>query len=431
MAFNIHLELFVMKILFIVPGAGDSFYCGNCFRDNLHANALRNAGHNVVIMPLYLPLKDQSFLADTPLFFPATSYYVSQKFFTKRTMPRWVGKLLGTNFFLRIASSFAGTTSAAGMEGMTLSMINGTDIAFEQQVKNLIEWIKQDGKPDVIHLSSTLVIGIAKAIKQALDIPLVCSLQDEEVWIDKLEKHYADTAWQGILENIQYVDTFIASSRFYKNVVEQRFPQIKNIQVVYPGLDTAKYASNNYPTAPTIGFFYRMNEENGLGILAEAFVKLKKRGGFERVRLRIGGGYTSENNAFLKRVRTILLPYNNAVDWCETYSLSEHARFYKEITAICVPITFDEGVGLYLCEAFAAGRPAIEPAAGSFPEIVGDAGILYSPNSSDALADALEKLLTDKDLQNQCRANALKLSAERYSQSTLAAELQKMYEKNY
>ncbi|GHT69221.1 hypothetical protein FACS189452_09820 [Bacteroidia bacterium] len=417
-----------MKILFIVPGAGDAFYCGNCFRDNLHANALRNAGHEVVIMPLYLPLKDRSFLADTPLFFPATSYYVSQKFFTRRTMPRWVGKLLGTDFFLRIASSFAGTTSAAGMEGMTLSMINGTDIAFGQQVKNLIEWIKQDGVPDIIHLSSTLVIGIAKAIRQALNIPLVCSLQDEEVWIDKLAKPYADTAWQGILENIQYVDTFVASSGFYKSVVEQRFPQMKNIQVVYPGLDTTKYASDNAPTAPTIGFFYRMNEENGLGILAEAFVKLKQRGGCERVRLRIGGGYTSENNAFLKRVRKILSPYNNAVDWCETYSLGQHTQFYKEITAICVPITFDEGVGLYLCEAFAAGRPAIEPATGSFPEIVGNAGILYSPNSSSALADAIEKLLIGNELLNQCRRNALQLSAERYSQSTLAAELQRVYQ---
>lgn len=41
-----------MKILFIVPGSGDSFYCGNCFRDNLQASALRKAGHEVIVMPL-------------------------------------------------------------------------------------------------------------------------------------------------------------------------------------------------------------------------------------------------------------------------------------------------------------------------------------------------------------------------------------------
>ena len=63
-----------MKILFIIPGSGDSFYCGNCFRDNLQASALRKAGHTVIIMPLYLPLKHKSFQADAPLFFPATTY---------------------------------------------------------------------------------------------------------------------------------------------------------------------------------------------------------------------------------------------------------------------------------------------------------------------------------------------------------------------
>ena len=64
-----------MKILFIVPGSGDSFYCGNCFRDNLQASALRKAGHEVIVMPLYLPLRHRSFQADTPLFFPATTFY--------------------------------------------------------------------------------------------------------------------------------------------------------------------------------------------------------------------------------------------------------------------------------------------------------------------------------------------------------------------
>ena len=45
-----------MKILFIVPGSGDAFYCGNCFRDNLQVKALRDLGQEVIVMPLYLPL---------------------------------------------------------------------------------------------------------------------------------------------------------------------------------------------------------------------------------------------------------------------------------------------------------------------------------------------------------------------------------------
>jgi len=416
-----------MKILFIVPGSGDSFYCGNCFRDNLQANALRNAGHEVVIMPLYLPLKDHSFHGDTPLFFPAISYFLSQKYFKKRSLPRWIDKLMSSNFLLNIAASFSGSTTSEGLESLTLSMIYGEDAAFIQQVNNLVDWIKKHEQPDIIHLSSTLVIGIAKAIKREIDIPIVCSLQDEEVWVDKLEKKYADAAWQGILDSVQYINHFVTTSEFYKQMIIDRFPQIKNISVVYTGVDTAKYASEEYPSAPVIGFFYRMNEENGLDILAEAFFKLKQKGGFDNLRLRIGGGYTSTDKKFLNKIRKKLNPYRNTVDWCKTYSLDEHAKFYREISAICVPLTFNESMGLYLSEAFAAGRPAIEPATGSFPEIVGDAGIIYEKNTSDNLANAIELFLTDEILQKQCRENALHLSATRYNKEILATGLYKIY----
>ena len=421
-----------MKILFIVPGAGDSFYCGNCFRDNLQANALRDAGHEVVIMPLYLPLMDASFHGNTPLFFPATSYYLSQKYFKKRSLPRWLDTIINSDFMLNIAASFSGSTTSEGLEGLTLSMIYGDDPAFRQQVSNLIRWIKEHEQPEIIHLSSSLVIGIAKAIKQEIDIPIVCSLQDEEVWIDKLEKKYADTAWQGILDSAQCIDHFVTTSEFYKRMIISRFQQIKEnvitaVSVVYSGVDTAKYACEKYPSTPVIGFFYRMNEENGLEILVDAFVKLKQKGGFDNLRLRIGGGYTSSDKRFLKKIRKKLSPYKDTIDWFETYSLDGHAKFYKEITAICVPLTFDESIGLYLCEAFAAGRPAIEPATGSFSEIVGDAGIVYEKNTSDCLADAIEQLLTDEKLHIQCRENALRLSATRYNKETMANELQKIY----
>jgi glycosyltransferase involved in cell wall biosynthesis len=416
-----------MKILFIIPGSGDSFYCGNCFRDNLQASALRQAGHDVIIMPLYLPLRDKSFQADTPLFFPATTYYTAQKFFGKRKMPKWLERITGSDRMLDIASSMSGTTSAEGMEEMTLSMITGNDPAFADHVDQLINWIKNQETPDIIHLSSTLLIGIAKVLRQHLVIPVVCSVQDEEVWIDSLNATHAGIAWQGISENIRYIDRFITTSEFYKKIVRERVPGINNVEVIYPGVDREKYATTTLPELPTIGFFYRMNRENGLDILAEAFVKLKNRNTIPNLKLKIGGGYTGKDKRFLKAVRKVLLPYQDDVEIAETYSLEEHANFYRSITVISVPLTFDEGVGLYLCEAFAAGRPAVEPATGSFPEIVGNAGILYQPNNSQALADALEKILTNKEYYNHLVGEVNNLSLTRYNQDVLAEKLESVY----
>ena len=417
-----------MKVLFIIPGSGDSFYCGNCFRDNLQASALKKAGHEVIIMPLYLPLKHESFHADTPLFFPATTYYVAQKFFKKRQMPKWLERITASGSILNVASSMSGTTSAEGTEGMTLSMITGDDPAFAIHVKQLIDWIISQERPDVIHLSSTLLLGIAKEIKQRLTIPIVCSVQDEEVWIDSLKKQDASEAWQGIKDNLPYVDRFITTSNFYKNVLQQRMPEVKEIKVVYPGIDRDNYFSDVYPADPTIGFFYRMNRENGLDILAKAFVKLKRKGSIPNLKLKIGGGYTGKDKRFQKKIRSIIAPYISDVEISDSYSLDNHTDFYKNITVISVPITFDEGVGLYLCEAFAAGRPAVEPATGSFSEIVGDAGILYKPNNSDALADALEQMLYDNIVLEKYKQHALQLSKTRYNDFVLAQELISIYE---
>lgn len=417
-----------MKILFITPGAGDSFYCGNCFRDNLQASALRKAGHEVVVMPLYLPLKHETFRADTPLFFPATTYYVAQKFFGNRKMPNWLQRLTASEPLLNMASSMSGTTSAGGMEDMTLSMITGDDPAFGEHVKPLIRWIKEYERFDLIHLSSTLLLGIAKEIKQQLALPIVCSVQDEEVWIDSLNNKDATVAWQGIRDNLRYIDGFIATSKFYSDKISRQIPEIGNIHVVYPGIDRDKYASDSYPADPTIGFFYRMNRLNGLDILAEAFVKLKKKDVIKNLKLKIGGGYAGEDKRFMKKIRQILAPYSRDVEINNSYTLDNHADFYKEITVISVPITFDESIGLYLCEAFAAGRPAVEPATGSFPEIVADAGILYEPNNSESLADALERLLLDKALLDRSKENARRLSNTRYNNITSAAELIQVYE---
>jgi glycosyltransferase involved in cell wall biosynthesis len=418
-----------LKILFIVPGAGDAFYCGNCFRDSLHAHALRRAGHEVVVMPLYLPLKDASFMADTPLFFPAVSLFVEQKYFRKKALPRWIKKILNSDFALGMAASLSGTTSSNGLEDMTFSMISGEGDVFRRQAKPLVEWIKNESrKPDVIHLSSSLIIGIAKIIRREIpDIPIVCSLQDEEVWIDCLSAVDAETAWKGIADNSRYVDRFTASSRFYKQIAEKRLPFLKETKVIYPGVEIEKYASEKYPVHPTIGFFYRMNEANGLDVLVEAFVKLKSENRVPELRLRVGGGYTSHDKPFLRRVRRMIKPYEQDVEWFDTYAPGQHAAFYRGISAISVPLRFDEGIGLYLCEAFAAGRPAIEPDTGSFREIIGNAGILYSPNSPDALADAIENIFTTEGRWEICRQQALQLAASRYNETVQAERLLEIY----
>lgn len=415
-----------MKILIISPGFGDSFYCGNCFRDSLQASALIRAGHDVTIMPLYLPMQHAT--KGTPIFFPAVSYYIEQAMFRKGNIPQWVSKLASTKPFLSLAASMSGSTSAEGMEGMTMSMITGNDGAFKRNITEMIDWIRKDGIPDIVHLSSSLLIGIAAPLKEALNTPIVCSLQDEEVWIDSLKGEWSDIAWDAIRANITFVDAFITSSNFYTEVVKAVIPSITPT-IIYPGINLDKYHCDTTPPEPTIGFFYRMNELDGLDTLAEAFVILKHRGNIPNLKLRIGGGNTDADKRFLSGIKDILQPVMDDVIIEKDYSPTLHHRFFREITILSVPLKFDEGVGIYICEAFAAGVPVVEPRRGSFPEIVGEGGILYDDQTPQGLASALEKILTDKELFESRRKAALDIAEEKYSGHKCAEALIDLYSK--
>ena len=413
-----------MKILIISPSAGDSFYCGNCFRDSLQASALIKAGHDVTILPLYLPTQHAT--NGVPIFFSAVSYYIEQTLFKKGNMPKWITRLCSSKLFLRLAASMSGTTSAKGMEGITMSMITGRSGAFKSNVSKLINWIEQQGKPDIIHLSSSLLIGMAAPIKQQLNLPVVCSLQDEEVWIDSLQGEWSKLAWEAIETNTSYVDAFITTSNYYKSIATKKVPSL-NPTVIYPGINIKKYYQASLPQNPTIGFFYRMNDLDGLDTLAKAFVMLKQRGSIPNLKLRIGGGNTGSDNKFLTGVRNILSPYMDDVIIEQEYSPMAHHRFYKEVSIVSVPLQFDEGVGLYICEAYAAGRPVVEPHRGSFPEIVGEGGLLYSDESAEGLAEALEQMLTSQSLYESKRQAACALAQERYSDKECATKLIDVY----
>jgi hypothetical protein len=105
---------------------------------------------------------------------------------------------------------------------MTISMLNGSDGKQKVELQELIDFLKVHEKPDVLHLSNALLMGIAKEVRKQLKIPVVCSLQDEDVWVDAMNEHYREKVWKLMSEKAKDVDAFIAVSDYYASEMKQK-----------------------------------------------------------------------------------------------------------------------------------------------------------------------------------------------------------------
>jgi glycosyltransferase involved in cell wall biosynthesis len=395
-----------MKIAFLVTSSGGSFYCSNCYRDMLYFRAVKMAeGVTATAIPLYLP-PEKAYIEsgfDTNVFFGAISLYIREKIHFLEQMPSFMDKILDSPPLLKLAAKRAGTTRSEGLEDMTLSMIDGNHTTREREVERLVRYLLANGKPDVIHLSNALIIGLAKQIKQLLDVKIVCSLQNEDDWINDMAEPFQSTAWKMIGNESEYIDAFVSPSKYYKDFIAGKtgLPSEK-IHVVPSGIDIAAstQAVKSHP-APAIGYFSRVNYHNGFDKLADAFIMIKKSEEYANLTLHICGGFTADDKPFIaEQIQKIKnTGFKSSVKIYPEFQGKSKEDFFNAIDVLSVPVRKYDGYGLYILESNAAGIPVVQPSTGAFPEIVMKTmgGVLYDPDTVEELAANIRMLLNDRE----------------------------------
>lgn len=98
---------------------------------------------------------------------------------------------------------------------------------------------------------------------------------------------------------------------------------------------------------------------------------------------------------------------------------------YNAAEAMVYPSLY-EGFGLPLVEAMACGTPIIASNATSIPEVVGDAGVLFDPNSVDDIAEKMAIVLKDPRARSEMSGKSLERS-KRFSWQEAAQRTISLY----
>jgi len=424
-----------MKVAYVVPGSGLQFYCQNCFRDNAFIDSLASLGNDVVKVPMYLPsdLDGHENIVDTPVFYGAINVYLKEKLPIYRHAPEWIESIFDSPAMLSLASKKSSSTNPVGLEEMTISMLQGEEGNQASELDHLIQYLKKEVKPDVVHISNALLLGLAHRMKHDLGAGVVCSLQDEHEWVDLMDEHYQREVWDLMAEKATDVDLFITTSQFYSNQSQRHLKlSEEKIRVVYGGVELDGYESSPLPfDPPVIGYLCRMSEYFGLGILVDAFLSLKDDPRFSDLKLHLTGGYTGEDKPFVNSMLKKIDEHGvtDDVKVFSDFSKKSRIQFLKSLTLLSVPVPTGESFGAYQIEALAANVPIVQPNVGCYPEVIDatQGGILYEPNTSEHLAEAIASLLVDQEKIRQLGNQGKDVVLTRFSMEQMVKNIERIY----
>lgn len=423
-----------MRIAYLAAGAA-GMYCGSCLHDNTVAAALQTAGHEVALLPLYTPIRtDEPDVSHPRVFYGAVNVYLQQKSALFRHTPAFLDRLLDRRALLDQVGRFAGSTDAADLGELTLSVLRGEDGRQSKELAKLIDWLA-GFRPEIVHLTNALFLGMAAPIRRALGVPVACGLTGEDLFLDALEEPWHAEVLAELRRRAADADGFVAPSLYYADrmapvlgVPRERI-HVVPLGIRLEGIDAEGDAtpgagttdagttdpgttdpgparpatrwSDGGPEPFTVGYLARQCPEKGLHHLVEAFEILSAGWPADRPppRLAVAGWIGPRDAPWVDELRSRLAAAGLAerAEMGGEVDLAGKRAFLARLDALSVPAVYEEPKGLYVLEALAAGVPVVEPRHGAFPELIQAtrAGLLVEPRSPAALAAGLRRLADD------------------------------------
>ena len=375
--------------------------------DNTLVRALTRLGIDVQLIPTYTPLRtDEENVSIDHVFFGGVNVYLEQTVPLYRYLPAAFGRVFDRPWLIRWATSRATATSARTLGALTVSMLRGTRGRQRTEVGKLCSWLATVVQPRLLCFSNVLIAGCIPRLKAELRVPILVTLQGDDIFLDSLPEPYRTQSFEEIRRLVDQVDGFLVHSRFYGEYMQEYFgiPAEKLFQVPL-GIDVNGFPQPDDATSrpPTIGYLARLAPEKGLHVLVDAFLELRRRRQTHNARLHIAGwlGPSQRGYADAQFAKLRSAGLQDAYHYAGSVDRAGKMEFLSHLHVLSVPTTYQEPKGLFVLEALAAGVPVVQPSHGAFPELLENlgGGRLVAPNDPQQLADQLMELLCDEALR--------------------------------
>lgn len=415
-------------------------YCGNCLRDHALALAMRKLGEEITLVPTYTPLLTEldqgAEVKRGHVFFNGVSAFLQQHIPYLRKPRPFLDRMLSSPPIEAALTGVPVGTQAAGLGALTLSMLRGEEGNQAKELEALLQWLNKDLKPDVIHLSNILLVGMARRLREEVGVPVVCSLQSEDHFIDEIETAYRADCIDEIRTRAGELDGMIAVSTYCREAACKKYSLDRGlVDVILPGipLEGHQPVSRDIDGGPVrIGYLARISPEKGLDRLCDAFFQLANREGGEELYLSAAGYFPGSSAAWFKdvarRVKESIV--RDRVEFLGTLDRPQKLEFLSKLDVFSVPARRPEAKGLYVLEAMASGLPLVLPDRGSFTEIMarGGGGLLYDPDDDDALRSTLEVMTGSSGLRAKHGSKGRQAAEAYFNSERMAQETRDYYQ---
>jgi glycosyltransferase involved in cell wall biosynthesis len=427
-----------MKIVHITAGAGGRI-CGTCLHDNALVRALRGRGCDAMLVPAFVPTTtDEENIAERKVVMGGVNVWLQEHVALFRLTPAVLDAPLDARGLLEWLSSRTGGARAADLGPLTVSTLEGEHGRQRKEVAKLARWLADEVQPDVVHLSNVLLVGLARAIREATGARIVCSLSGEDVFIDAIPEPHRSRTADLLRERAADVDRFVAFNAFNAGFMGGRLGlALERIAVIPHGVDLAAF-----PVEPpdltarrrarggrlVIGFLARGCPEKGLDQLVRALPLVAARHDVEVV---AAGATIETERDYLASCHALArdLGMTDRFRWLGQIDRAAKLDLLASIDVFALPTPRAEAKGLSAIEALAAGVPVVASNHGAFPELLDGerAGLLHAPGDPADLARAIGVVFADETLASRLGRHGHALARLRHSADSMAAAHEAMY----